>query len=236
MNPRTTIPQMADDYLVFHADYPTEHDPLHTNVGTAGGYCLHRFASVTAIDLFLNGQYQGSATLACPRCDVNRRYAQYGDRSLRSGFHCWFDKRLLLERPNQFDFPIHTDDGRTQVVCIRNYLQLRTLSIADVFVDIVGSCNLRCVMCPQGELESTRGERGCGFMSAEMLNRVLGRLREQGYHGPSMNLYNRGDPLLHPSSPTFSTRAMRTGSARSSARISPFRNLVLVRSHIARLT
>lgn len=66
------------------------------------------------------------------------------------------------------------------------------------FVDIVGPCNLSCVMCPQGMSEGTRGERGSGFMSVHLFRRVLTHLRATGYAGESVNLYNWGDPLLHP--------------------------------------
>jgi MoaA/NifB/PqqE/SkfB family radical SAM enzyme len=129
---------------------------------------------------------------------VSRRYPQFSDRSLLSGFNAYFDSASLISGENRFNFRIRAAGCETNFTKSFRFRQSGELRIADVFVDIVGPCNLRCAMCPQGILERAGADRGRGFMSVELFERVVSHLLAQGYTGESINLYNWGDPLLHP--------------------------------------
>ncbi len=184
--------------LVFDLDYPSELRPLYSNVNYVSGYCFHVDRAIEAIELHLNGRHQSHDIPKYPRADVSQRYRQFGDRSLLSGFHVFFDSASLTAGKNLFDFRIRAA-GRE--MCITREFRLSQppeLHIADVFVDIVGPCNLRCAMCPQGILEQAATDRGKGFMPVELFERVVSYLIAQGYSDKHINLYNWGDPLLHP--------------------------------------
>lgn len=67
-------------------------------------------------------------------------------------------------------------------------------------IDIVGTCNLRCPTCPVGNSP----ERPKGFMHIEMFERIVEKIRrESPVANPQINLYNWGEPLLHPQLPTM---------------------------------
>jgi MoaA/NifB/PqqE/SkfB family radical SAM enzyme len=67
-------------------------------------------------------------------------------------------------------------------------------------VDIVGTCNLRCPTCPVGN--SPRRPRG--FMGLDMFERIVAKIgRESPVPHPQINLYNWGEPLLHPDLPAM---------------------------------
>jgi MoaA/NifB/PqqE/SkfB family radical SAM enzyme len=188
-----------DESLVFGLDYPVVGRPLYSNVNFVSGYCFHPAAVVQRIALYLNGKYQDQALGGHPRLDVSRQYVAEGDRSFLSGFQCFFDATAITRGDNRFDFEIDLDGRTVRVVRTFHQTESGALAIADVFIDIVGPCNLRCAMCPQGPLEGSRGERGRGFISVEVFDRVLAHLRRAGYGvGRPINLYNWGDPLLHP--------------------------------------
>mgnify|MGYP001397720296 CR=1 FL=1 len=69
-------------------------------------------------------------------------------------------------------------------------------------VEIVGTCNLRCPTCPVGN--SALGERPIGFMKPEMFESIVDKIRrESPSPRPKINLYNWGEPLLHPDLPRF---------------------------------
>jgi uncharacterized Fe-S cluster-containing radical SAM superfamily protein len=194
----TRVSATQSNGLVFGLDYPSEDGPLHSNISFASGYCYHPTASIAAIELFLNDRYQDVALHGYPRLDVNAGDPTAGERSLRSGFQCFFDAASLVQGLNRFDFRIYAHGEPMRIVRLTSRLETRRVRIADVFVDIVGPCNLKCAMCPQGLLQETRGDRGPGFMPVDVFGRVLTCLRAAGYSGESINLYNWGDPLLHP--------------------------------------
>jgi pyruvate-formate lyase-activating enzyme len=118
---------------------------------------------------------------------------------LLSGFHCYFDSDQLVRGENRFAYTIELSDSTTMV---DRLVTLDTKpdrqSVTDVFIDIVGPCNLRCAMCPQGVLEERSGERGSGFMPVSLFARTLTFLQRRQAIGAYVNLYNWGDPLLHP--------------------------------------
>lgn len=65
-------------------------------------------------------------------------------------------------------------------------------------IDVVGTCNLRCPTCPIGNSE----RRALGFMDMELFEKVIAKIRrESPSPAPQVNLFNWGEPLLHPRLP-----------------------------------
>lgn len=77
--------------------------------------------------------------------------------------------------------------------------KLRLAQTADhyYFIDIVGTCNLRCPSCPVGNVVSDAPK---GFMSLDHLRRVLAKIAADQGPGKRLfiDLYNWGEPTLHP--------------------------------------
>jgi MoaA/NifB/PqqE/SkfB family radical SAM enzyme len=195
---RTEDQASAANRLVFDLAYPSAFKPLYSNVNFVSGYCFDEDRAVEGIKLSLNGRYQSDGILSYPRADVSERYPQFSDRSLLSGFNAYFDSASLISGENKFDFHIRAAGRETNITKLFRFHQPGELRIADIFVDIVGPCNLKCAMCPQGILERAGADRGRGFMSVELFERVVSYLLAQSYSGKHINLYNWGDPLLHP--------------------------------------
>lgn len=101
------------------------------------------------------------------------------------------------------DLAIEADCVAHGLVKYRDYLPSRELNDVDPSVDISGTCNLRCVSCPQGNI----AERPpIGFMTAIDYQRVLDKLlRELPFLG-SVQLYTWGEPLLNPQLPEIIAR------------------------------
>jgi MoaA/NifB/PqqE/SkfB family radical SAM enzyme len=69
-------------------------------------------------------------------------------------------------------------------------------------IDIVGTCNLRCPTCPVGNSP----DRPRGFMDLALFREVVAKIRrESPVPHPQVNLYNWGEPLLHPELPAIIT-------------------------------
>ncbi len=60
-----------------------------------------------------------------------------------------------------------------------------------LWVELVSICNLRCVMCPNKDLP----ENDRGFMEFEVFKKIIDEAKEFVYE---VNLYHRGESLLHP--------------------------------------
>jgi MoaA/NifB/PqqE/SkfB family radical SAM enzyme len=75
-------------------------------------------------------------------------------------------------------------------------------------IDIVGTCNLRCPTCPVGNSP----ERPKGFMELALFERIVEKIRrESPVPHPQINLYNWGEPLLHPDLPEIISILRRAG-------------------------
>jgi MoaA/NifB/PqqE/SkfB family radical SAM enzyme len=185
--------------IVFGLDYPSDNSPLYSNVNAASGWCFHPTEPLQAVRLELNERFQSEGIIGYPRLDVAQRYPRHRAAAMSSGFHCYFDASALVSGDNQFTFHIRTAASHAT---LSKTVTLKTESafqrISDVFIDIVGPCNLRCAMCPQGVLEYRSAERGRGFMPVALFEHTMMFLQEQGFLGEYVNLYNWGDPLLHP--------------------------------------
>jgi MoaA/NifB/PqqE/SkfB family radical SAM enzyme len=76
------------------------------------------------------------------------------------------------------------------------------------FIDIVGTCNLRCPSCPVGNYQPTdfiNNPRPKGFMDFSLFQEILDKIqRENSRHeNVIIAIYNWGEPLLHPEYPQF---------------------------------
>ena len=78
------------------------------------------------------------------------------------------------------------------------------------YIDVVGSCNLRCPSCPVGSLKNTG--RPEGVMERTLFNRILDKIH-QSYTAESVSicLFNWGEPLLHPQLPLLIDDVRRRG-------------------------
>lgn len=63
------------------------------------------------------------------------------------------------------------------------------------FVDVAGSCNLKCVSCPRGNWPR---QPSSGFMGLEKYAALLDKILAEDPFTGVVNLYSWGEPLLHP--------------------------------------
>lgn len=76
-----------------------------------------------------------------------------------------------------------------------DFISHQELQRFEYCVDVVGSCNLRCISCPRANYPR---QPKPGFMSVEDYRKVLAKiLRDDPFVG-AVYLYNYGEPLLHP--------------------------------------
>lgn len=66
----------------------------------------------------------------------------------------------------------------------------------DYYIDVVGSCNLRCPSCPVGN--STDADRPAGIMSNELFEKILQKIKRDAPDVTNVNLYNWTEPFVHP--------------------------------------
>lgn len=192
-------PGEPDLGIVFGLDYPNDGSPLYSNVNAASGWCFHPTDSLQSVQLELNERFQSEGIFGYPRLDIAHRYRDHREATLLSGFHCHFDAGALVRGENRFTFRVRTASSCGTFSKAVTLAEVPTRQrISDVFIDIVGPCNLRCAMCPQGNLERRSAERGRGFMSVQLFERTMAFLQERRFLGEYVNLYNWGDPLLHP--------------------------------------
>ncbi len=72
----------------------------------------------------------------------------------------------------------------------RKKTHLKSLPVR-LWVELVSTCNLRCVMCPNKDLP----ENDRGFMDFEIFRKIVDEVKD---FIAEMNLYHRGESLLHP--------------------------------------
>ncbi len=102
-------------------------------------------------------------------------------------------------RPRDYLAPEIEDPATGQV--LRRYNPREGASYIYV-IDIVGTCNLRCPTCPVGNSEL--GARPRGMMKAAMFREIVAKIRKElPSERPEVNLFNWGEPLLHPQLPAF---------------------------------
>lgn len=108
--------------------------------------------------------------------------------------------RYILEMKKSIDRV--SDEGLPPVdLAVQRQLRmkLQQAQTADhyYFIDIVGTCNLRCPSCPVGNVVS---ETPKGFMALGRLREILTKIATHQHAGKRIfiDLYNWGEPTLHP--------------------------------------
>lgn len=75
------------------------------------------------------------------------------------------------------------------------------------WIDIVGTCNLRCPTCPTGNFRQgdfSGDVKPLGFMAADKFAAILAKINADQSKGLTrVELYNWGEPLLHPNAPAM---------------------------------
>ncbi len=76
------------------------------------------------------------------------------------------------------------------------------------FIDIVGTCNLRCPSCPVGNFQANDfvdQRRPKGFMQLSLFEAILDKINQEDneHEYVVISVYNWGEPLLHPEFPKF---------------------------------
>ena len=83
------------------------------------------------------------------------------------------------------------------------------------WIDIVGTCNLRCPTCPTGNFldsEFSVGRNPTGFMDLDLYKRILEKIKRDNVSDRiEVHLYTWGEPLLHPKVAEFVTATKRIG-------------------------
>ena len=106
-----------------------------------------------------------------------------------------------LERARPRDYLAETVDDPRLGKTLRRYSPREGASYIYV-IDIVGTCNLRCPTCPVGN--SPLGARPRGMMTMALFRDIVAKIRaESPSPRPHVNLFNWGEPLLHPQLPAF---------------------------------
>lgn len=112
---------------------------------------------------------------------------------------CHEDKAFIVIGSGHYDREIEQICRENGLEAHRHYILSRELNELDPSIDISGTCNLRCVSCPRGNISNDT--QPVGFMSLENYSLVLDKLlREIPFLG-SIQLYAWGEPLLNKNLP-----------------------------------
>lgn len=69
------------------------------------------------------------------------------------------------------------------------------------YIDVVGTCNLRCPSCPVGNFAKTdflNEVRPNGFMDIDLFSQIIQKIEHEAPATAVVYFYNWGEPLLHP--------------------------------------
>lgn len=75
-----------------------------------------------------------------------------------------------------------------------DFISHSEIQLFDYQIDISGSCNLRCISCPQGNFGRKPKN---GFMDAATFEKVLTKVIQEDPFVGAVSLYNWGEPLLN---------------------------------------
>ena len=104
------------------------------------------------------------------------------------------DERVIVISSGHYDLEIEQICRARGLCKDTHYVMSYDLNDVDPSVDISGTCNLKCISCPRGNMKD---RPSVGFMSSEEYRPVLAKLlRELPFLG-SVQLYAWGEPLLN---------------------------------------
>lgn len=83
------------------------------------------------------------------------------------------------------------------------------MSVETYYIDLVGSCNLKCPSCP---IANSRGaDRPVGVMSENMFTDIVRKIRRESPDVQQLWLFNWTEPVLHPRLPALIEIAREEG-------------------------
>lgn len=91
----------------------------------------------------------------------------------------------------------------------QDFLSYTQLKQNDYSIDISGTCNLKCISCPRATRSPS--ERKLGFMSLEIFQHVLDKIVAESPFVGNVQLYQWGEPTLHPQLPEIIAYARQKG-------------------------
>ncbi|SDY31451.1 hypothetical protein SAMN05421644_14812 [Allochromatium warmingii] len=90
-----------------------------------------------------------------------------------------------------------------------DFIGYSRLKPVDYSVDIVGVCNLKCLACPRASRAPGPGKQG--LMSLDTFRAVLDKILAESPFVGNLQLYQWGEPVLHPQLPEIITYARERG-------------------------
>lgn len=104
------------------------------------------------------------------------------------------DRPLIVISSGHYDREIETICQQKGLKANIDYVLSRDLNDIDPSIDIVGSCNLRCISCPRGNMQDPTPK---GVMKLDDYRKVLDKLLAEIPLLGSIQLYAWGEPFLH---------------------------------------
>ena len=105
---------------------------------------------------------------------------------------------FVIVSSGHYDLEIANECERHGVHENKGFLLCRRLCDVDPSIDVSGVCNLHCISCPCGNMET---RHATGFMKAAAYGRVLDKLLAEIPLLGNIQLYTWGEPLLNPDLP-----------------------------------
>ena len=102
--------------------------------------------------------------------------------------------RLIIISSGHYDREIEAICREKNLNVNVDYILSRDLNDIDPSIDIAGSCNLKCISCPRGNMEDPSPK---GVMKLEDYRMVLDKLLAEIPMLGSIQLYAWGEPFLH---------------------------------------
>jgi pyruvate-formate lyase-activating enzyme len=69
----------------------------------------------------------------------------------------------------------------------------------EMYMDVVGTCNLRCPSCPVGNTSPTSGT---GLLDVDLFSQIMAKAAQE-YRVTGVSLFNWTEPMIHPRLPEF---------------------------------
>lgn len=98
-----------------------------------------------------------------------------------------------------FEADIARELGTAGMTDGQDFVSYSWLKPNDYSVDISGTCNLKCISCPRAA--RSPDERKLGFMPMETYRKVLDKILDESPFVGNLQLYQWGEPTLHPQLP-----------------------------------
>ncbi|UQZ91317.1 hypothetical protein C4J81_18645 (plasmid) [Deltaproteobacteria bacterium Smac51] len=134
-----------------------------------------------------------------------------GGAEFTGGLHCGYPvvrPADFLAAPPKEAFVITAIDGRLEESAAllrgRGLIEGADFLSGDLIrpyaynIDVSGACNLKCVSCPRGNVAV---QPKAGFMSPELFERTVAKIKAEDPEASAVFLFIWGDPLMHPQLP-----------------------------------